>query len=136
VNLVRVSATMAALGLGAALLVGQPVAGVVGFGLLGAGLSGIAPQVFSAAGNRDPARAGRALSLVVSIGYVGFLVGPILIGAASTQVGLPTALAIPAVLALFVAACAPVLRPRRDHAPIPAAREPAGAGEPVSRRPH
>jgi MFS family permease len=113
VNLVRASGVLASLGLAGALLIGTPVAGVLGFGFLGAGLSFIAPQVYSAAGNRDPARAGRALSTVVSIGYAGFVLGPILIGSASTVVGLPAALGIPAVLALFVAAGATILRPPR-----------------------
>jgi predicted MFS family arabinose efflux permease len=118
VNLVRASGVLASLGLAGALLIGTPVAGVLGFGFLGAGLSFIAPQVYSAAGNRDPARAGRALSTVVSIGYAGFVLGPILIGSASTVVGLPAALGIPAVLALFVAAGATILRPpRADSTP-------------------
>jgi MFS family permease len=130
VTLVRLSGALAAFGLGAALLVHHPVAGVVGFGLLGAGLSCIAPQVYSAAGNQDPSRAGRALSTVVSIGYLGFLFGPILIGAAATVVGLPSALWIPVVLAVFVAAGATAMRvPRRvgekqDDLPVPS----AGAG--------
>ena len=110
VTLVRVSGALAAAGLGAALLVAHPVAGIVGFGLLGAGLSTIAPQVFSAAGDLDPARSARALSTVVSIGYLGFLLGPVLIGAAATVVGLPVALWIPVVLAAFVAAGAGAMR--------------------------
>jgi len=112
VLLVRVSGVLASVGMTAALLIGKPIAGVAGFACLGAGMSCIAPQVYSAAGNRDPARAGRALSLVVSMGYVGFLIGPILIGSASTAVGLPKALAIPALLVLFVAVAASALRPR------------------------
>jgi MFS family permease len=118
VRLVRLGGAVAAAGLGVALLVHQPLAGVVGFGLLGVGLSGIAPQVFSAAGDHDPRRSGRALSTVVSIGYLGFLLGPVLIGAAATVVGLPSALWIPVVLAVFVALSAGALRPAR----------PAGAG--------
>src|SRR6185437_1274428 len=43
VRLVRGSALLAGIGLGAALLVDHRVAGVAGFGLLGAGLSCIAP---------------------------------------------------------------------------------------------
>ncbi|MGX6600936.1 MFS transporter [Micromonosporaceae bacterium Da 78-11] len=117
VTVVRLGGVVAAVGLGGALLVHSPVAGVVGFGLLGLGLSGIAPQVFSAAGNHDPRRSGRALSLVVSIGYLGFLLGPILIGAAATVVGLPWALWIPVVLALFVAASAPAMRTRPPARP-------------------
>ena len=116
VRLVRASGVLAAAGLGAAVLIGHPVAGIVGFACVGAGMSGIAPQVFSAAGNQDPARAGRALSVVVSLGYLGFLLGPILIGAASTVVGLPAALAIPAVLALFVSFGARALRPPEARA--------------------
>jgi fucose permease len=110
VLLVRCCGVLASVGMTAALLIGRPIASVIGFGCLGAGMSCIAPQVYSAAGNRDPARAGRALSQVVSLGYAGFVIGPILIGSASTVVGLPTALAIPALLVLFVAAAASALR--------------------------
>ncbi|WP_203999509.1 MFS transporter [Virgisporangium aurantiacum] len=110
VRLVRGSGLLAAAGLGVAMLIDHPVAGVVGFGLLGAGLSCVAPQIFSAAGDRDPQRAGRALSTVVSIGYLGFLLGPIAIGAAATVVGLRAALVVPVALALFVAASAPAMR--------------------------
>ncbi|MEV0900583.1 MFS transporter [Actinoplanes sp. NPDC049802] len=113
VVLVRAGGLIAAAGLGAGLLAGSPAAGVAGFGLLGLGLSCVAPQFFSAAAAADPARAGRALSTVVSIGYVGFLVGPIVIGAAATVVGLSTALWIPVVLAVFVAASAGTIRRAR-----------------------
>jgi MFS family permease len=122
VLLVRASGVLAAVGLAAGLLIGHPVAGVIGFGCLGAGMSCIAPQVYSTAGNRNPGRAGRALARVVSIGYVGFLTGPIIIGGTSTVIGLPRALAIPVVLSLFVALTASALRPPRS--PAPAADEP------------
>ncbi|GAA4531462.1 MFS transporter [Nonomuraea ferruginea] len=112
VPLVRACGLLAAAGLGMALLVGHPVAGVAGFGLFGAGLSCIVPQVFSAAGHRDPAFAGRALARTASIGYLGFLSGPVLIGAAAELTGLPRALAIPAILAAFVALAAAALRAR------------------------
>jgi MFS family permease len=112
VLLVRASGLLAAGGLGAALLIGDPAAGVAGFACLGAGMALIAPQVYSAAGDRNPDAAGRALARVVGLGYLGFLLGPVLIGAASRAVGLPGALVIPVVLSLFVAAGATALRPR------------------------
>ncbi|MBF9135443.1 MFS transporter [Plantactinospora sp. S1510] len=118
VVLVRGSGVLAAIGLGGALLVDHPVAGLVGFGCLGAGLSCIAPQVFSAAGNRDPRQAGRALARVAGLGYLGFLVGPVVIGGAAELIGLPRALAIPALLALFVALAAGALRPRTRRAEV------------------
>ncbi|WP_336215569.1 MFS transporter [Nonomuraea sp. LPB2021202275-12-8] len=112
VRLVRGCGLLAACGLGVSLLVGHPVAAVVGFGCFGAGLSCIVPQVFSAAGHRDPAFAGRALARAASIGYLGFLSGPVLIGAAAELTGLPRALALPALLAAFVALAATALRTR------------------------
>ncbi|TDC99409.1 MFS transporter [Nonomuraea deserti] len=112
VALVRGCGLLAASGLGVALLGGHPVAGVIGFACFGAGLSCIVPQVFSAAGHRDPAYAGRALARTAAIGYLGFLSGPVLIGAAAELGGLPRALAIPALLAAFVALAATALRAR------------------------
>jgi MFS family permease len=106
VLLVRACGVLAAVGLAAGLLVGAPLAGIIGFGCLGAGLSCIAPQVFSAAGSRDPAVAGQAIARVAGLGFLGFVVGPVVIGFAARLVGLPHALLIPAVLALFVAGSA------------------------------
>lgn len=125
VRLVRASGVLASVGLAVALLIGAPIAGVIGFGCLGAGLSVIVPQVFSTAGSRDPARAGEAIARVASLGFLGFIIGPILIGGASSLVGLPAALAIPVVLVLAVAVAAPALRPARQS---PAQPSPASLG--------
>ncbi|MFD0595994.1 MFS transporter [Catellatospora coxensis] len=119
VRLVRYSGVLAAAGLGTALLIGHPVAGVAGFGMLGAGLACIAPQVFSAAGTQDPARAGQAIARVASLGFLGFVIGPLVIGALAEVVDLPAALAVPAVLALFVAAAAPPSARRKGTFPSP-----------------
>ena len=113
VRLVRGCGLLAAAGLGSALLVSHPVAGVIGFGCLGAGLSCVAPQVFSAAGHRNPGRPAQAIARVASIGWLGFFAGPVLIGGAAEAVGLPVALVIPVLLALLVALAAGALRPAR-----------------------
>lgn len=112
VRLVRASGMLASVGMVAALLIGEPIAGIVGFACLGAGMSCIAPQFYLAAGQRDPARAGAALSLVVSLGYTGFLIGPVMVGGVSTVTGLPTALGLPVLFVLFVVLGASVLLPR------------------------
>lgn len=130
-RLVRLCGALAGAGLSAALLIGHPLAGVIGLGCFGAGLSCIVPQVFSAAGHRDPGRAGQALARVASLGYLGFLTGPVLIGGASELLDLPRALAIPALLALFVALAAPAVRGPVTEAPPPAA-DPPLATEPPS----
>jgi MFS family permease len=117
VGLVRVSALLAAFGLILAIVVPAPWAGVVGFGCLGAGLACIAPQVFSAAGNRNPARAGQALARVAGMGYAGFLVGPVLIGGLAQISTLRWALIVPVVLTGFVALSAVALSTPRVPAP-------------------
>jgi MFS family permease len=119
VRLVRACGLVAALGLAAGLLADAPIAAVAGFGCLGIGLSCIAPQVFSAAGARNPHRAGPAIARVASVGFLGFVAGPVLIGAISGQVGLPWALATPVVLVLFVAAAAKALKPPAAGAVVP-----------------
>jgi MFS family permease len=119
VRLVRGCGLLAAIGLGVALLVSHPAAGVVGFGCLGAGLSCVAPQVFSAAGHRNPRRPAQAIARVASIGWLGFFAGPVLIGGAAQAFSLPVALSIPVLLALLVALAAGALRP--------------AAGEPMTR---
>lgn len=115
VRLVRGCGLLAAAGLSAALVTtSQPVA-VAGFGLMGAGLSCIVPQLFSAVGRADPARAGRLISRVAGISYVGIVGGPPLIGAAAERVGLPLALGIPVLLALVIVVMASVLVPYRQR---------------------
>ncbi|MEU4330709.1 MFS transporter [Nonomuraea dietziae] len=111
VRLVRWSGLLAALGLGGALLAAHPVAAMAGFGLFGFGLSTLVPQVFSAAGNHDPARAGEAIAQVATLGYAGLMLGPVIIGGAAEVVGLPLALGIPVLLCLFMSLSAVSLRP-------------------------
>lgn len=114
VRLVRASGLVAAAGLAGGLLSNNPVGGVVGFAVLGAGLACIIPQVFLAGGKADPVRPGHGLARVVGMSYLGMVSGPVLIGGAATLVGLPLALGIPVLLALCVAALAGLLTPRED----------------------
>lgn len=115
VRLVRYSGLIAALGLGSALLIGQIPVAFAGFALFGLGLATIVPQVFSAAGNHDPARAGQAIAQVATVGYAGLVAGPAIIGGAAELIGLPAALGIPALLAVFMAASAGALRHPRSR---------------------
>ncbi|MCG5213570.1 MFS transporter [Streptosporangium sp. KLBMP 9127] len=117
VRLVRWSGLIAAAGLAGGLLSENIALATAGIGLFGLGLATIVPQVFSAAGNHDPARAGEAIAQVAMVGYTGLVLGPAIIGGAAELTGLPAALAIPAVLAAFMAASAGALRPPRQDAP-------------------
>jgi MFS family permease len=105
----KVGGALACLGLAGCLGVSQPWAGIAGFGCLGAGLSCIAPQVFAAAGNRNPGRAGQAIGRVAGLAFLGFVAGPVVIGGIAQVTGLGWALLVPAVLAGFVAVSADAL---------------------------
>jgi Major Facilitator Superfamily len=95
----RMGTILGGAGLGGALLVGTPGAGLVGLGLLGAGLSFTLPLALSAAGHLHGDRpAAVTVARVSTIGYLGSFAGPGLIGALAGPLGLPMALALPAVL--------------------------------------
>jgi MFS family permease len=106
VRLVRASGLVAAVGFGLGLLAHQPLAGVVGFALLGVGLACVVPVTFSAAGHLGGDLAGVAISRVAAISYLASFAGPPVIGLVADVVGLTVALFIPVALAGVVALCA------------------------------
>jgi len=112
VRLVRGCALAAAAGLAGGLASRSVIGALAGFAVLGAGLSCIVPQVFSAGGRADPDRPGRGLARVVRLGYLGLAGGPVIIGACAGLVGLPLALGIPVLLILWVAVSARAVAPR------------------------
>jgi predicted MFS family arabinose efflux permease len=83
-TLVRAGATLGAAGLTAALITQTPVTAVLGWAVLGAGLSTIVPITFRAAGRASPAAPSAGVAAVSSIGWLGFLSGPPVIGFVST----------------------------------------------------
>jgi MFS family permease len=97
--LVRAGATLAAAGLGAALIAGSAPAALLGWMALGAGLSTAMPALITAAGRGGP----RAVGTVTTIGYLGLLAGPAAIGAIASLTGLTTALALLVVMTATVA---------------------------------
>ena len=64
VRALRGSGGLAATGLGAALLIGGPIAGILGFGLVGAGIANIIPVLFSSTGHSGGGAASSALAAV------------------------------------------------------------------------
>jgi MFS family permease len=102
------SGALAAGGMLLALATTSPALVVGGFVLVGLALAAVAPLAFSVAGEMVPERAGSAVSVVTTIGYGGFLLGPPLVGGLAEAIGLRAALGVIAVagLAVFVLALA------------------------------
>jgi len=95
---VTAGALLGAIGLFVAALAGSPIISIIGFGLAGLGMSNIVPVLFSLAALRMPGAIERATSSVFATGYLGFLVGPPLVGMFAQLFTLPVALAGIAVL--------------------------------------
>jgi MFS family permease len=124
VRIVRAGGLLAAAGFGLALIAEHPAAALAGFACLGAGMASIVPIVFRAAGQVPGPAAGISLAAVSTVGYLGFLIGPPVIGGVAELVGLPAALGAIVALALAVAALAPTTAHHaaaRDAEPQPEA---------------
>jgi MFS family permease len=101
--MVRLGGLVAAIGLTLALVVNWVPLALVGFGLVGAGFSVVFPLTLSAAGHTSERAAGTAIAAVATCGYVGFLVGPPMIGFVADVLSLRTALGLVVVLSLCAA---------------------------------
>jgi fucose permease len=96
----RAGALLAGLGFGGSLLLDTPVAGLVGLGLLGAGIANALPLAIAAGGNSPGETPATAAARVSTLGYLGTFVGPVLVGSLASVSSLPQALGLPAVLIL------------------------------------
>ena len=94
--------SLTATGMTLALATREPLLVVLGFLAVGAALSAVVPIAFSVAGNLAPARAGAAISVVTTLGYGGFLLGPVIVGGLAEVFGLRTALGTIAVAGLAI----------------------------------
>ena len=92
-----------AAGMGLALVTREPVLVVAGFLIVGLSLAAVAPIAFSMAGDVAPGGTGAAVSVVTTLGYGGFLLGPVIVGGLAELTGLRTALLTIAAAGLVIA---------------------------------
>lgn len=97
------SGLLIAAGLGVAVWFPTLVTSVAGFVLVGFGVSSVIPLVYSEAGKANNMSAGLALAAVSSIGFLGFLMGPPLIGLIAGAFNLRVSFALIAVMGLLIA---------------------------------
>jgi len=109
VLLVRLGGALLAVGLGIALILGQTLAALAGFALVGFALANIVPILFSAAGRTPRLAAGPAIAAVSTASFFGFLVGPPVIGVTADHVTLRGGLALVAVMGVLIAVLAPAV---------------------------
>lgn len=117
-GLLRRSGALAALGFAAGLVAGTVPAAIAGFVALGLGLAGVIPTLFRAGADHPGVSTGPALAAVSSLGYLGFLAGPPMIGAIAQLTSLRLACGVLVLAGVVVLMLAPFAgaHPRRERA--------------------
>ena len=88
------------LGMMIALSFPMPLTVIIGFGVTGLGLSTIVPLCYAEAGHSKTMAAGMALAAISTVGIVGFLLGPAIIGYISQASNLRIALSLLIILGI------------------------------------
>lgn len=78
-RIIVLGCSLAAVGYGFVLF-SHVILSAIGFGIVGLGLSVVVPELFRLAGRTEGIAASKAISFVSGAGFVGFLVGPIILG--------------------------------------------------------
>ncbi|HEX5669263.1 MAG TPA: MFS transporter [Chitinophagaceae bacterium] len=79
-----------------------PTLVIIGFAMVGFGVSTIIPISYTMAGKSETLKPSVALAAVSTIGFTGFLIGPPIIGFVAHEIGLRSALVIVALLGVCV----------------------------------
>jgi hypothetical protein len=116
VGLLRRSGALAAIGFAAGLAIGTVGSAIVGFAALGLGLAGVVPTLFRAAADQPGVSTGPALAAVSSLGYLGFVAGPPLIGGVAQLTSLRLACSMLVIAGALVMVLAPTAAPVRPRA--------------------
>jgi MFS family permease len=123
-RVLRLGGLVAAAGIVAAVVIPSPATAMLGFALVGVGFSCAFPLALTMAGESGPRGGGAEIAVVSVIGYLGFLVGPPLIGLLAEVAGLRSALLAIAAAGAGLAALAGVVVAAADRDRSGAARPP------------
>jgi len=96
------SGIVVASGLLISVLLPYTIPAIIGFLFVGAGVSSVIPLVYSAAGRSKVLSAGVAIAAVSTIGYLGFLIGPPLIGFIAQAINMRVSFVLIALLGLTI----------------------------------
>jgi hypothetical protein len=112
-GLLRRSGALASLGFAAGLASAMPLTAIAGFAALGFGLAGVVPTLFRAGADEPGVSTGPALAAVSSLGYLGFLAGPPLVGGVAQLTSLRAGCGLLVLAGLLVVVLAPIAAPPR-----------------------
>ena len=110
-RMLQLSSALIVSGLGLAVGFPSLVPAVAGFLLIGFGIASVVPLSYSSAGRATSVSPGVALALVSTIGFLGFLLGPPLIGFLAQLFSLRTAFGLVALVAMGIGVLASLPNP-------------------------
>jgi len=114
VALMRGSGVLATAGMALALTTAAPAVALFGFMLVGLGLANVVPVMFAAAAQVPGVSPAHGVAAVSSVGYLGFMVGPPLIGALARWSSLTAALWAVALFAVLLGLAARAVLGRKS----------------------
>ncbi|MGB3416221.1 MAG: MFS transporter [Mesorhizobium sp.] len=103
-------AIVATISIGLLLVAGNLVVVFLALAACGLGVANIVPAIFAAAGRSSGAAAGRAMSIVTTMGYAGLLLGPALLGFTAQLSSLAVSFGLIAIAFLSIATATRWLR--------------------------
>ena len=103
-TVLRTCGLLIVMGLWLAVALPMLIPAMLGFLLVGIGISSIVPICYSIAGQHSSMKVSTAITLVSSISFVGFLIGPPIIGLISEFTNLRISLALAAIFGIFIVA--------------------------------
>lgn len=98
---------LVSVGLAAGLVINEPISVIIGFGMVGLGLSVVNPLAYSAVADHPEVSRGRAIAGVTTLGYTGFVFGPPMLGWFAEATSLRLSLFIVAAVAAVIVFLAP-----------------------------
>lgn len=108
-NVMKISGIFIFIGLILSTIFPTVIMAGIGFGLVGLGVSSIVPLCYSLAGRSHRMGTGNAIASVSTIGFLGFLLGPPIIGIIAQAYNLKYSFVIIAIVGLLMTGLAPIL---------------------------
>ena len=102
-RVLQISGLMISIGLFTAVFLPYLIPSTLAFMLVGLGVSTVVPTVYSVAGKNTTVSAGEALTIVSSVSFLGFLMGPPVIGYIAEAFGLQFSFAFIGVFGVLIA---------------------------------
>lgn len=117
-RLLQICGVMISAGLFTSVLFPYLITCTIAFMLVGLGVSSIVPTVYSAAGRHSKVPAGIALATVSSVSFLGFLMGPPLIGYISEIAGLRYSFAVIGIFGMGISLLVSRVKALQDIPPV------------------